>query len=234
MAQCELCGKIVGTTQGLRGHKTFVHNERTSSSTPTTETAATQQASNLEDRLDKLEYVTGLRELSILDKYIYDEKPITIQLTEVTEQLNSQDQKVTSLPSNTEYREIKNQVTQLAQQLSSYNKWFQPIRTVAGTMSHLEDELSNRAQNTRVDALENRIAHLEEEVQGSEGKIIKCMENNKVLADAQIGKIMECIEGLVDSFATSIKQIQSQLKEQKQVTDWVRKEYNLRPVKKAS
>jgi hypothetical protein len=60
------------------------------------------------------------------------------------------------------------------------------------------------------------------------------MENNKVLADAQTSKLMQCIEGLVDSLATSIKQIQRQLKEQKQVTDWVRKEYNLRPVKKAS
>ncbi len=25
MVQCELCGKVVRTTQGLRGHKTFIH-----------------------------------------------------------------------------------------------------------------------------------------------------------------------------------------------------------------
>ena len=25
MIQCELCGKVVRTTQGLRGHKTFIH-----------------------------------------------------------------------------------------------------------------------------------------------------------------------------------------------------------------
>ena len=25
MVQCELCGKVTRTTQGLRGHKTFIH-----------------------------------------------------------------------------------------------------------------------------------------------------------------------------------------------------------------
>jgi cob(I)alamin adenosyltransferase len=222
----------------LRGHKTFVHGDGSSSSGSATQVATEPQLSKLEERLEKLESVTGLREVSILDKILSNEKPLTEKLAEVTQQLNSLTQQLVSISnnnaSNTDLHKISERITQLAQQLSSHNKWFQPIRTVAGTMSHLEDELSNRAQNTRVDALENRIAHLEEEVQGSEGKIIKCMENNKVLADAQIGKIMECIEGLVDRFATSIKQIQSQLKEQKQVTDWVRKEYNLRPVKKAS
>jgi bacterioferritin-associated ferredoxin len=52
----------------------------------------------------------------------------------------------------------------------------------------------------------------------------------KAVTDAQINKVMEVIEHLVDKFAASLKQIQSQLKEQKQVTDWVKKEYNLRPI----
>ncbi|MFC2014107.1 hypothetical protein ACFLU8_04465 [Chloroflexota bacterium] len=234
MVQCKLCGKVVRTTQGLRGHKTFVHNERTSSSTPATETATMQQASNLEDRLDKLEYVTGLREPSILDKYLYDEKPITIQLTEITEQLNSLDQKVTSLPGNTEHREIKNQVTQLAQQLNEANKWFSPVYPEADTISHFEHELSNRAENVRVNALENRLAQLEEEQKEAAGNVNKCMRDNKAVGDIQVEKVMEVIGHVVDKLATSVKQLQSQLSEQKQVTDWVKKEYNLRPVKRTN
>jgi len=44
---------------------------------------------------------------------------------------------------------------------------------------------------------------------------------------------MEVINYVVDKLATSLKQLQSQLNEQKQVTDWVKREYNLRLVKKA-
>jgi len=51
--------------------------------------------------------------------------------------------------------------------------------------------------------------------------------------DAQISKVMEVINYVVDKLATLLKQLQSQLNEQKQVTDWVKREYNLRLVKKA-
>ena len=111
MVTCELCGREFKNTQGLRGHKTFVHNERSSSNTPAIETATMQQSSILEDRIDKLEYITGLRAPSILDRYLYDEKPLTIQLAGFIEQLSSLTQQMVSFssntPSNTEYREIK-------------------------------------------------------------------------------------------------------------------------------
>ena len=238
MVTCELCGREFKNTQGLRGHKTFVHNERSSSNTPAIETATMQQSSILEDRIDKLEYITGLRAPSILDRYLYDEKPLTIQLAGFIEQLSSLTQQMVSFssntPSNTEYREIKKQLAQLAQQLNDYNKELSPTLAVANTVNQLEDELSNRAKNVRVNTLENRITQLEEEQKEDAGNVDKCIRDNKAVGDIQIKKVMEVIDHVVDKFATSVHQLQSQLMEQKQVTDWVKKEYNLRPVKRVS
>ena len=56
MVTCELCGKEVKTTQGLRGHKTF-HHATTGSNTqqPVAPLATEQQLSILEDRLELTE-----------------------------------------------------------------------------------------------------------------------------------------------------------------------------------
>ena len=93
--------------------------------------------------------------------------------------------------------------------------------------------MSNRAQNARVNALENRLRRLEEEQKKAEGDVDKCIRDNKTVADMQIKKVMEVIDHVVDKFTSSIKQLQSQLSEQKQVTDWVKRGYSLRPVKRA-
>jgi hypothetical protein len=214
----------------------FFHGNGTSSNTPAAPVVTEPQLSKLEERLEKLEYITGLRDVSMLDKLLSTEKPLTEKLVEVIDHLNSLTQKLVSLSSNTasniDLRRLGEKISQLAQQLSGYSKWFQPVSTVAGTMSRLEDELSNRARNTRVNTLENRLALLEEKQKKAEEYVTRCIRDNKEVNDTQISKVMEVIEHLVDRFAASVKQLQSQLNEQKQVTDWVRKEYNLRQVKR--
>lgn len=232
---CEICGRQFKNTQGLRGHKTFVHGDGSSSSVSATQAATEMPLSKLEKRLEQLEYATGLREASILDKTLNNEKPLTEKLAEVTQQLNSITQQLASLSSNTansELRRINEQISQLTHQLSIYSKWFEPVRTVAGTMSRLEDELSNRARNTRVNTLENRLARLEEGQKKAEENIMKWIIGNKEANDIQMNKVMEAINNIVDKLATSLKYLQSQFVEQKQITDWVKKEYNLRPVQK--
>ena len=235
MVTCELCGRQFKNTQGLRGHKTFFHSDGSSNSVSATQTTTEMLLSQLERRLEQLEYATGLREASILDKTLNIEKPLTEKLTEVTKQVNSIIQQLTSLSSNTtnsEFRRMNEQISQLTHQLSTYSKWFQPVRTVAGTMSRLEDELSNRARNTRVNTLENRLARLEEVQEKAEEIILKCIRGNKEVNDFQINKVMEAINNVVDKLATSIKHLQSQFVEQKRITDWVKKENNLRTVQK--
>lgn len=211
MVQCKLCGKVLRTTQGLRGHKTFVHGIGSSGSTSATQAATKMPLSKLEKRLEQLEYATGLREASTPNKMLSNEKPLTEKLAEVTHQL------------------------------STYSKWFQPVKTGAGAISRLEDELSNRAQNTRVNTIENRLTRLEERLGKTEENIIKCIRSNKEADDNQIimiaeafDKLMGGISNIVDKLTASINYLQTELIEQKLITDWVKKEYKLRTVQKVN
>ncbi len=219
MVTSESCGREFKNTQGLRGHKTFVHNERSLSNTPATKTATVQLMSNLEDRLDKLEYVTGLREPSILDKYLYDKDPLSIQLSEVAEQLSGLTQQMASFSSNassnTEYREIEEQVTQLAQQLHEVSTRFSPNYPVADAISQLEHELSNRAKNVRVDFLENRLTQLQNRQIQSEQNLEEGIKGNTALIGAQIDQVLMVIGRLVDKFDTLVERLQRQRKEPK-------------------
>ena len=87
MVTCELCGKQVKTAQALRGHKTFIHGITGSNTQqPVARLASEQQVSILEDRLEKLERVTGLRE-SDLGFSLTEDEPLTDKLTNITEQV---------------------------------------------------------------------------------------------------------------------------------------------------
>jgi len=87
MVTCELCGKEVKTAQALRGHKTFIHGiSGSNTQQPVARLASEQQVSKLEDRLQQLEYITGLRE-SNWDDLLSDTEPLTDRLTNTTEQV---------------------------------------------------------------------------------------------------------------------------------------------------
>jgi len=97
MIQCELCGKQVKTTQALRGHKTFVHGIAGSNTQQAvTRLASEQQVRLLEDRLQQLERVTGLRE-SDLDFSLSDTEPLTDRLTSITEHVTKLSDAVSKL-----------------------------------------------------------------------------------------------------------------------------------------
>lgn len=84
MVQCDLCGKEVKNTQGLRGHKTFVHGITGSNTQQAVARLASEQRVRLlEDRLQQLERVTGLRK-SDLDFSLSDTEPLTDRLTSIT------------------------------------------------------------------------------------------------------------------------------------------------------
>ncbi len=75
---------------------------------------------------------------------------------------------------------------------------------------------------------------LADEQKKAEENMFRCIQDCKGGTDTQINRVMEAINHVVDKLATSIQQLQSQFREQKQVTDWVKKEYSLRPIRKAS
>jgi len=94
---CGICGKEFKNTQGLRGHKTFVHGITGSNTQqPVARLASEQQVRLLEDRLQQLERVTGLRE-SDLDFSLSDTEPLTDRLTNITEHVTKLSDAVSKL-----------------------------------------------------------------------------------------------------------------------------------------
>ena len=99
MARCEICGKEFKNTQGLRGHKTWVHGITTSTQHPAAQLATEQRLGKLEqllaitgehteqpvsdaDGLDKCDPIRGKPE------------PIAEQVTELTDNLNKSTEQV--------------------------------------------------------------------------------------------------------------------------------------------
>jgi len=138
-AICEICGKEFKTTQGLRGHKTFVH-QIASSKEPTAQPVTEQQLAELEDRLQKLESMTGLKEPSALDRLLGTDKPITTQLEQHTRELS----------------ELHKQVSGLTEQLKLISR-----------NTELKAELPKLADRTKagLDKISGRLALLERYIQ---------------------------------------------------------------------
>ena len=106
MVTCELCGRQFKNTQGLRGHKNFVHADTIGS---VGHSVAQQQVSLLEDRLQQLERVTGLRE-SDLDFSLSDTEPLTDRLTNITEQVTKLSDTVSKLSEEVELSKVTRDV----------------------------------------------------------------------------------------------------------------------------
>jgi len=109
MVSCDICGKEFKNTQGLRGHKTFVHRNGSPNSAPVTRVASEQQVSLLEDRLQQLERVTGLRE-SDLDFSLSDTEPLTDRLSNITEQVTKLSDTVSKLSEKIELSKVTRDV----------------------------------------------------------------------------------------------------------------------------
>jgi len=141
---CEICGKEFKNTQGLRGHKTFVH-QMTTTHDPAARLATEQQLDQLTTRLEKLESITGLKEPSFLDRLLGTDKPITEQLerhtrrlTELSGQLRELSQQVKLASSNTDVHNLSRQVAQLNEQVKKHADWLtpNPIASLFGNNSY--------------------------------------------------------------------------------------------------
>ena len=122
MVQCELCGKEFKNTQGLRGHKTFVHGITVSNKQPVTRVASEEKLSEMERRLDQLEETTHLDAERLTEQL----EQHTQQLAELSEQLKNLSQQVKLASSNTEFRNISQQVAQLSKQVKRHDSWLTP------------------------------------------------------------------------------------------------------------
>jgi len=130
MVTCELCGKQVKTAQALRGHKTFIHGITGSNTQqPVARLANEQQVSLLEDRLQQLERVTGLRE-SDLDFSLSDTEPLTDRLTNITEQV-------------TKLRDVVSKLSDIVIKLSEDVELAKADKVMVGELNHKLKEAHN-------------------------------------------------------------------------------------------
>lgn len=220
MVICELCGHQFKTTQGLRGHKTFVHGIFASSNTPVSETDDSHLLSKLETRIEQLEKRTGISDAG-LPGATEDGLSLNKKLTDITKQVDSHTKQLNDISqataSNTDLARIVDKVDDLNSQLSNFSRSVQSVRQLPGNVICLEKELSKRASNTRVSMLEDKVARLEKE---------------NVKTEEQLKSLVEAFGCTIDKFIETTQQIRTQMNEQKLVTDWVRKEHNLKLVTK--
>ncbi len=124
MATCELCGKETRTSQGLRGHKTFVHGIRASSN-------------KLFDVIpdDQEMHETSRLKSEKNGSYVYDNsankltneiKSITETLAELKRTVNYLQDWMESLASCNELHRIVLEVDRLNNQVEKHDQWFNP------------------------------------------------------------------------------------------------------------
>jgi hypothetical protein len=164
---CEICGKEFKNTQGLRGHMNFVHGQAGSSKILSAPAATeqpvsrlrarlgltdsktepiTEQLSNIENRLDKLERITGVKELSVLDRLLATDKPITEQLEQHTHQLTDLSNKIIELSDQLKLKyedtASNSELNRLADDFADIKKTLLDIKYVEGAYAGLDDELA--------------------------------------------------------------------------------------------
>jgi len=163
MVTCELCGKQVKTAQALRGHKTFIHGITGSNTQrPVTRLASEQQVSLLEDRLQRLERVTGLRE-SDFDFSLGDTEPLTDRLTNITEQVTKLSDTVTKLSEEVELSKVARNVKS-----EEFSKRLEDLREVHDRQFAVINEHSDTFNNnfnvvvSRIDKVQKMVEDLDE------------------------------------------------------------------------
>lgn len=106
MVQCDLCGKEFKNTQGLKGHKTFVHGITGSGKAPSTPLATEQRLSSLEELLE----LTGQD----------TEQPVSMILCELDGRLGLTEQQTESLTE--QLKSTTDKVTELARQQGEFSR----------------------------------------------------------------------------------------------------------------
>lgn len=149
---CEICGKNFKNTQGLRGHKQFIHNQTSKKSTgvateqlmgklehTATDTlpANVEHNNTLEKRLQKLERVTGIRSSNVIELLDDHFTPLTSRLASITRQLEEQAQ---------HQEELAHQMSKLAEDLkraetASREQWTRSAQQVE-TLNEADNKLA--------------------------------------------------------------------------------------------
>ena len=195
MVSCDICGKEFKNTQGLRGHKNFVHADTGSSigqpvakqaaqqplsSNLGTRATTEQRLSQLENRFARLEYVTGVRETDELEKLLsITDTPLTGRVTQLTEQLSKLTEQLKSEYVSREAMEtIAAELTGESESLhkeiaNTYNMSAIAIRenheSCENSFSKIEGQ--STATANELYELSKNVKHIRESVQGNRASV---------------------------------------------------------------
>jgi len=202
MVQCELCGKKFKNTQGLRGHKNFVHSDTVGGvGQPVTQQAAQQplssdsgtrvtteqRLSQMESRFARLEHGTGVRETDELEKLLgITDTPLTERVAQLTEQLSK-----------------------LTEQLKSEYVSRETMETIAAELSGESESLHKEIANTyNMSAIAIRESH-----ESCENSFSKIKGQSTATANElyELSKNVKHIQESVQANHTSINQLNTKL-----------------------
>jgi len=163
MVSCDICDKEFKNTQGLRGHKTFVHRNGSPNNAQVTRVTTEQPVSLLEDRLQQIERVTGLCE-SDIDFSLSGSEPLTDRLTNITEQVTKLSDTVSKLCEEVELSKVAMEI-----ESEEFNKRLADLLEAYNRQSVVIDKHRDTF-NTNFDVMESRIGKVQKIVEDlSEG-----------------------------------------------------------------
>ena len=151
MIQCELCGKVMRTTQGLRGHKTFIHGLHANHDNPAAELTFRQ-------RIDENRSLVKSESNSIsdyrdrLNKLKSEVVSNTELLTELRRTVRALQNRLAVMDTRSETNRIATKVELLSKRLDEHDRWFNP---------HNRDEIILCLIGGPIAALEERLDSLE-------------------------------------------------------------------------
>lgn len=237
MVKCDICGKDFKNTQGLRGHKYFTHFETKDTdqhplAQPATlqplsdkseaRPAAQDRLSKLEERLARLEHATGVRERTEIEKMLgINEHTLAERVAELAGQLRALK---ADAASHAELSSIADQLTGLTQKSASLELQCSYLQDKIGVLNM---GLSVKADTELTSTLDEKILRLETK----QAEILKSLAELRDSQEKIHGHMAKFIVALTKQLNEVLNPICEQLREQKQVTDWARKKFELRPSK---
>ena len=144
MIQCELCGKGMRTTQGLRGHKTFIHGLYANHDNPAAELTFRQ-------RIDKNRSLVKSESNSISD-YRDRLNKLKSEVVINTELLTELRRTVRAMQDQLTLKATAHEVELLRKRLDEHDRWFNP---------HDIDEIILRISGGPIADLEKRVDDLQ-------------------------------------------------------------------------
>ncbi len=195
MVSCDICGKEFKNTQGLRGHKNFVHTDTGNGIGQPVAQQATQQPlspnlgtrvtteqrlSHLENRFARLEHVTGVRETDELEKLLgITDTPLTERVAQLSEQLSKLTEQLKSEYVSRETMEtIATELTGESESLhkeiaNAYNMSAIAIRESHKSCENSFSKIEKRSTATTDELYElsKTVKHVQESVQSNRASI---------------------------------------------------------------